>query len=101
MSGPIAILSMSVGPVYDQKLERDEPGQILWSPSEKLEDGVGDLSIPMVAGLVGAALQRNMRKKEMMATMHGERFAGDQEAAKEQSTQEPNPDDPQAPPKAA
>ena len=57
MSGPIVILSMSVGPVYDQKLERDEPGQILWPPSEKPEDGVGDLSIPIVAGFVGAALK--------------------------------------------
>ena len=56
VSEPIDILSMSVSPVYGQKLEKDKPGQILWPPSEKLEDGVGDLSMPMVAGLVGAAL---------------------------------------------
>lgn len=74
---------MSVGPVHDQNLEKDKPGQILWPPSEKLEDAVGDLSMPMVAGLVDAALQGNIRKNEKMVTGHGERLAGDQEASKE------------------
>ncbi len=92
---------MSVGPVHDQKLEKDEPGQILWPPSEKLKDGIGDLSMPRVAGLVGAALQGNIRKKEKMATGHGDLPAGEQEVAKEQSTQEPNLDDQQASLKAA
>lgn len=74
---------MSVGPVHDQKLERDEPGQILWPPSEKLKDGIGDLRMPRVAGLVGAALQGNIKKREEMATGHGELLAGEQEVAKE------------------
>lgn len=92
---------MSVGPVHGQNLEKGKPGQILWPPSEKLEDGVGDLSIPMVAGLVGAALQRNMRKKERMATMHGELFTGDQGAANERTSREPSSDEREAPPNAA
>lgn len=57
--------------------------------------------MPMVAGLVGAALQGTVRRKEELVTMYGDLPAGDQEAVNEQTAQEPNPDDQQAPPKAA
>jgi len=81
-----------------------DPRQVSWPSvegTEQTRDDSEEFVKTMVAGLVGAALQGNIRKNEKMATGHGEPLAGDQEAAREQSTQEPNPDDQQAPPKAA
>ena len=83
---------------------RPESSQVAWQPTEETHnapDNARDLAMPMMAGLVGAALQGTVRRKEKLATLHGELPTSDQEAATEQTAQEPNPDDQQAPPKAA
>lgn len=80
-------------------------GQVSWPPAEEAEkapEDSGDLAMPMLAGLVGAALQGNMRKKEKMTTMQGDIPAGEQQTANAQVSQESSSDDDkEAPPRAA
>ena len=83
---------------------RHQDDQMPWPPIEGMQpvpDDAGDLAMPMVAGLVGAALQGNMRKKEKLTTMHGDSPIGVQKTANEQTAQESSPDDNEAPPRAA
>ena len=79
--------------------------QVPWPPAEEAEkapEDSGDLAMPMLAGLVGAALQGNMRKKEKMTTMQGDIPAGEQQTANAQASQESSSDDDkEAPPRAA
>lgn len=80
-------------------------GQVPWPPAEEAEkapEDSGDLAMPMLAGLVGAALQGNMRKKEKMTTMQGDIPAGEQQTANAPASQESSSDDDkEAPPRAA
>ena len=83
---------------------RPEFGQVPWPPveeTEKVPEDSGDLAMPMVAGLVGAALQGGLRKKDKMTTMHGDSATGEQQTADEQTTQESNSDGKEVPPRAA
>ena len=79
-------------------------GQVSWPAAEEAENAPedsGDLAMPMVAGLVGAALQGSLRKKEKMTTMHGDLPSGDQEVENDQTSREPSADDKEMPPRAA
>ncbi len=79
-------------------------GQVTWplaEETEKVPEDSGDLAMPMVAGLVGAALQGSLRKKEKMTTMHGDLPSGDQEVENDQTSREPSADDKEMPPRAA
>jgi hypothetical protein len=69
--------------------------------AEKVPDGSEDLAMPMVAGLVGAALEGSLRKKEKMTTLHGDSPTGEKRATNQQTSQESSPDDKEAPPRVA
>ncbi len=81
-----------------------EPGRVSWpsvAETESIRADSEELTKTMVAGLVGAAIQGNIRKKEKIATMDGELRAGDPEAANEQTSPEQPSDETKAPPEAA
>ena len=83
---------------------RPEAGEIPWSPTEELEplpDESGDLAMPMLAGLVGAAFQGSLKRKEKLTTMHGNIPAGEQKTVDEQTSQKASSDEKEAPPRAA
>ncbi|MBH0208303.1 MAG: hypothetical protein HP495_07260, partial [Nitrospira sp.] len=83
---------------------RLEPGRVSWpsvAETESIRADSEELAKTMVAGLVGTALQGNIRKKEKIATMDGELCAGDPEAANEQTYPEQPSDETKAPPEAA
>ncbi|MFO0700790.1 MAG: DUF4347 domain-containing protein [Nitrospira sp.] len=79
-------------------------GQIPWPPAEGVEmvpENSEDLAMPMLAGLVGAALQGNLKKKEKLTAMHGDTPTSDEKSADEQTSQEPRVDEKESPPRAA
>ncbi|MBX3328070.1 MAG: cadherin repeat domain-containing protein, partial [Nitrospira sp.] len=81
-----------------------DPGQVSWpsaGETEQIRDDSEGFAKTMVAGLVGAALQGTVRKKERMTTMHDELPSDDQKAANESASREPIPDDGEIPPRAA
>ena len=83
---------------------RPEDGQVPWPPTEGMQpvpDNAGDLAMPMVAGLVGAALQGSMRKKEKLMTLHGNIPPGEIQTSNENTAEDSGQADKEAPPRAA
>ena len=86
------------------KATRPESGQVPWSPMEEAEqvsDGTSVLSVPMVAGLVGTALQGSLGTKEKMTAMRTRIRRMYQKPEDEKTSQPQGADDKEPPPSAA
>jgi hypothetical protein len=71
-------------------------GQVPWPTTEEAEevpDESGDLAMPMALGLVGAALQGNLGKKDKLTTTQPRTHPYDQKASAEKAPQQSNVED--------
>ncbi len=83
---------------------RPESAQVPWSPREETEhvsDDAGGLSMPIVAGLVGTALQGSLGTKEKLTAMRTRIRGMSRKSEDEKKSQPQGADDKEVPPGAA
>jgi len=107
-STPDETMSPSLGRHEDAVVSLDsatqgdsDVGPVSWPPSEDVEsvpEEPSNLSLPIGLGLVGAALQGSLGKKEKVTTLNAQAPSQDQPPTKEQKAHQPSADEKEPPP---